>query len=100
MGMFCNYIINAFRIYPIVRVIKLHSAKEDGSHPVFTYLIIRENKNKTHLFFRWVLFLWSSIISKFLAENLEYYTDLKRKIRRFQKLYYGSGNNDDEKNLS
>lgn len=61
MGMFCNYIINAFSIYPIVRVIKLHSAKEDGSHPVFTYLIIRENKNKTHLFFRWVLFLWSGI---------------------------------------
>jgi len=44
--------------------------------------------------------MWSSIISKFLAENLEYYTDLKRKIRRFQKLYYGSGNNDDEENLS
>ena len=44
--------------------------------------------------------MWSSIISKFLAENLEYYTDLKRKIRRFQKLYYGSGNNDEEKNLS
>ena len=45
------------------------------------------------------LFKWSSIISKFLAENLEYYTDLKRKIRRFQKLYYGSGKNDDEENL-
>ena len=44
--------------------------------------------------------MWSSIIATFRAENLEYYTDLKRKIRRFQKLYYGSGNNDEEKNLS
>ncbi len=41
--------------------------------------------------FQVVFCVWSSIISKFLAENLEYYTDFKRRIRRFQKLYYGSG---------